>query len=375
MTSTAVQVHQGVTPAVNTVVQTLLTSPEAAALLTPLLPQGVGMDRVASEVYFAAQKNPDIINCTPTSIVASVATALRRDLVIGETIHLVPMNESYKDERGNWQKRKVCQAWNDYKGDLELIQRTGVVGRAVARAVYANEHFEYFEGLEPHLVHHPSMDSAERGPIIGAYFLARLKFGYYTVKWMPIGDIEVIRAKSKSWAKEPVCPGWFACKTAIHAGCKELPKGRKIDAVREVLELDDAIDAAPLQLATQSALPAPHRNGVPVEMLEAGDTVDMATGEILEAAVEALDLEPVGVPTLAEALAYILPGKGTSWGGFGGKPLGDCRNTVLRKAAEWAREQLQKEGGFANAAELAMNCDAVLAARVAGTHQEPEKAA
>jgi len=47
---------------------------------------------------------------------------------------------------------------------------------------------------------------------------------------------------------------------------------------------------------------------------------------------------------------------------------------LLRRAAEWCVEQMDKTAGYRDAPALKMHVDAVLAARIAGTHQEPEKA-
>lgn len=239
-------------------VQTILTSKMAAALILPMLPAGITMERIISEVYFATVKNPDILNCTQESVLSAVGTALRRKLVIGETIHLVPVNESYKDEAGNWQKRKVCQAWNDYKGDVELVLRTGVAQDIVVNPVFEGEKFEYWEDLEPHLHHEPTVKGGQRGKLIGAYMRARVRFGHYRVHWMRIDEIEAIRAKSKSWAKETTCPPWYACKTTAHAGCKALPKNGKLEALIHEFEVQDAVDRgdeAPAALVAIAQVP------------------------------------------------------------------------------------------------------------------------
>lgn len=254
----------------------------AGTRLAPLLPKGVDLERVKSEVFFAARHNPDILACTPDSIVRAVAKAIQRDLIIGETVYLVPTNERYKDEADQWQSRKVLNVWNDWKGDVTMVLRSGAAQAVTPKAVFANEKFEYWEDLEPHLLHHPTVDATKRGEIIGAYCRARIKFGHYQVLWMPIADIEAIRAKSRSWApnlatkKNLVCPPWYAKKTVVHALCNELPKNAKLaELSREIaseLGLDPADEIRP---RVPSATATPTSDEFP-------QGVDLETGEVLE---------------------------------------------------------------------------------------------
>jgi recombination protein RecT len=259
----------------------------ASDKLAPLLFPGTDMERVKSELFFAARKDPKIAQCTPESIVRAVATCIRRDLVIGEGIHLVPMNESYK-ENGEWQKRLVLNAWNDWKGDIELVLRSGAAQSVKVMPVFENEKFDYVEGLEPTIYHEPSRFADKRGAYIGSYMIARLRQGHYQVTWVPLGDIEEIRAKSKSLGPKdhPVCPPWYGNKTAVHAGCKKLPKNPKLRALLQDQEIELGIGDATLdgQPVPTKALP-PIKAGTPSHPTPlAGDgSYDPTTGEDLGA--------------------------------------------------------------------------------------------
>ncbi len=241
----------------------LITDPRTAALLTPLLPNGMTLDRIATEVFFAAKREPKLMDCTPESVVRSVATALQRGLAIGETIHLVPMSV-----KGTL----TCQAWNDYKGDIELVLRTGVCHDITANPVFEKEDFEYREELEPVLRHVPSKDGA-RGDLIGAYARARIRYGYYKVKWMTIDQIEAIRAKSKSWGPKDVakCPPWYAVKTAIHALTKQLPKNPRFTELTAVFAGEELLDAGEVE---------------PAQITGPTECIDKDTGEVLGAPAE-----------------------------------------------------------------------------------------
>lgn len=88
---------------------------------------------------------------------------------------------------------------------------------------------------------------------------------------------------------------------------------------------------------------------------------------------EPLDQATVSRTSLDRALLYQLPGKASSWGGFGGSPLKDCRTHLLQGVAEWCGKQLVKEEN-PKIEELAEMVEVVLDARASGEIEEPEKA-
>lgn len=217
----------------------MLQGDNAKARIVPML-RGVEYDRVMGEVYLVASQSPEILECTPASIVGAVARAVSWGLTIGETVHLVPFNVkvSRKGQPDEWEKR--LQAIQDYKGKIELIVGAGMAKAVRAEAVYENEVFEYEQGSSPFLKHVPSKKAAERGAIIGAYAIADHGFNRApTIKYVPIADVNAIRARlSKQW-KEGVCPPWYAMKTAVHQMAKLLPKNPRLVKVLATLEEDE----------------------------------------------------------------------------------------------------------------------------------------
>ncbi|MBA3836537.1 MAG: hypothetical protein C0499_02620 [Zymomonas sp.] len=333
--------------------------------LTAILGDDASARRTLQESIVAIQRNPKLLEADPDSFMLAVSTVAQWGLSIGTTAHLVPFHNTR-------QGKTLVTPMADYTGLIALVVATKAAASVEARAVYRDERFEVSYGTNAGITHDPDFGKRSNpANLTHVYAISRDHFGR-PKQFVVLTRAEVEQRRAVSRAKDgDAWTKWYermCCKTAVRALCKMLPQNPRLAAA---LDGDDtSARVPPVDLAAlaqgELALPA----------LAASESLDESTGEIIGEAIEALDLEEVSaVPTLADALAYILPGKGTSWGGFGGKPLGLCRNTVLRKAAEWAREQMQKEGGFANAAQLAMNCDAVLAARVAGTHQEPEKVA
>jgi recombination protein RecT len=143
-----------------------LVTTKARKLIEPMLKHGVTYERILSEVYFAIQKNPELAECTPDSLVMSVAQATKWDLEIGTLVHLVPFNVKVKvNENGReverWQKR--AQAIRDYKGDATLVIRAGSARYIDAQVVYEKDAFEYELGTNVRIVHRPAF--GDRGKL------------------------------------------------------------------------------------------------------------------------------------------------------------------------------------------------------------------
>lgn len=208
----------------------ILEHDKARSMITPLLPDGVTYERIAREVYFAGQKNPEILKATVPSLIAAVAEAVQMGGRIGEDVHLVPFNTNVAPQGQPKQWETRITAIRDYKFKAQLIVATGAARSLMARCVYANEHYVHQDGVVQVFEHHPIMDEAQRGPMVGAYALARLRFGEILVEPMSLGEIEKIRTKSKQWsqAKVGACPDWYAKKTCINRIAKLLPKNERL---------------------------------------------------------------------------------------------------------------------------------------------------
>lgn len=64
----------------------------------------------------------------PYSVYNSAAVAATLDLPLNNNLgfaYIVPYNQSYKDDKGNWQTKQVAQFQMGYKGFIQLAQRSG----------------------------------------------------------------------------------------------------------------------------------------------------------------------------------------------------------------------------------------------------------
>lgn len=234
----------------------LLETKEARTRIEPML-RGVDYNRVMGEVYLACGENPEIIECTPTSIIRAVARAVSWGGEIGTDVHLVPFNVkvSKKGEDDRWEKR--VKPIQDYKFKAELIVRCGGARSIDAQVVYADEPFEYTQGTAPAIMHKPARNTKDRGAMIGAYAIAHHgALRVPSIVYLTLDEIDAIRLKhSKQW-KQGACPPWYARKTCVNQLAKLLPKSPKLALVMKVLE-EDETEVGEQQLDPANEVQAP----------------------------------------------------------------------------------------------------------------------
>ena len=191
--------------------------------------KGFTPERVLAAALHAAVKEPKLFQATPHSLCLALMRCARLGLDIGETIHLVPLASNGKI---------TVEAWPDYKGLKALAIRQRLVNSMEEFPVYQGDTFDYALGVESYLRHKPCL-AAQRGPLIGAYSVIRLPFGGKTFHFLPLEDIEAVRAKSRSWSPAKgykTCPPWYAMKTVVRDYLNRQPK---LGALAEAMASDD----------------------------------------------------------------------------------------------------------------------------------------
>lgn len=291
----------------------VLNTDEARAHIVPLIARGVSWEEVLLEVNRAATINQDILRCDPQSIIMAVGIAVQTGLVIGKTIHLVPLAGK-------------LQAWTDYKGDIELVLGSGAARAVDAQAVYENDFFEYELGDTPFVKHRPAL-GAKRGKLIAGYCIAWIN-GTGTLKKitvMSLDQVEKIRAKSKSWSpsKVPECPDWYVIKTCVHRNCKALPKNPRLARVLALFDHQDQIDGEDQELDPANRIDVPATAAIAAS--------SSASGEFEET--------PPPAPAPSKAASFALPFGKT----LKGTPIGELDPAKLLEAYQWAKAQKDGE--------------------------------
>ena len=202
------------------------------------LPRHLTADRMTRIALTEFRKNPLLAKCDPASLFGAIVICSQMGLepgVFGQA-WLLPFWNNNK-------KIYEVQLIPGYKGFIKLAKNSGEIKSLEARVVYQNDKFEVSYGHESKLVHVPNLDG-DRGAMRLAYMYVEFKDGGHYFEVLTKGDIEGIKARSKSRNKEGKLVGpWVTDeepmwrKSAIRRGANYLNLSPEM--VRAV-ELDDA---------------------------------------------------------------------------------------------------------------------------------------
>lgn len=198
------------TPA-NTIKHTL---DRAANEIAVALPEGFpgGEKRFARIVMTAVSRDPNLLKCTPRSVIGAAIQAAQLGLtpgLLGEA-WILPYGTEATFQVG-------------YKGLIALAARAGI--RLEAHAVHHNDQFAYELGLNPQLRHVPAV--GDQGPAEYWYAIARRMEDGALMSFAVLNKAQVEKRRNASKSKNsPAWGTWFdemALTKAIREVCKFLP--------------------------------------------------------------------------------------------------------------------------------------------------------
>lgn len=213
------------------------------------LPAHMNADRMARIALTTIRTNPKLLECSLPSLMGAVMQAAQLGLEPGLVGHcyIIPYGKEATFIIG-------------YKGMIDLARRSGNMESIYAHSVYENDDFEYEYGLQPKLVHKPSMK--ERGAFIGAYAVAHFKDGGYQFEFMPKSEIEKRKQRSKSHKNGPWVTDYeeMAKKTVVRHMWKYLPISIEVQQMAtqdEVVRKDVTADPEPVDYIDGEAFEVP----------------------------------------------------------------------------------------------------------------------
>jgi recombination protein RecT len=151
------------------------------------LPQHVTPERLLRIALSEVRRNPRLAQCNAASLLGAIFTCAQLGLEPGGALghcYLIP----YGSE---------CQFQIGYKGMIDLARRSGQILSLSARAVYENDHFEFYYGLHEDLIHRPA--AGVRGELTHAYAVANLKDGGVQFEVMDRVELENVRDGSQGY--------------------------------------------------------------------------------------------------------------------------------------------------------------------------------
>lgn len=169
------------------------------------LPKHLTGEKMLRLILTELNKNPDLKECTLTSLVGSILQCSQLGLEPGATLgnaYLIPFNRKVKEKDGSFKTIKECQFMIGYRGMLELARRSGKVLSFAVRPVYEHDVFEFSYGLIEKCHHIPTL--GDKGEFLGAYANIKLRDDSSYFEFMSKADINKVRDSSlaySSWLK------------------------------------------------------------------------------------------------------------------------------------------------------------------------------
>ncbi len=227
----------------------------AAPALAQVAPKHLTADRLVKIALSATSRNPDLLACSPASVLRAVMQGAEMGLEVGGMLgeaYLVPFKNKHT---------KAIEATfiPGYRGLLKLARNSGLLKTVEAHVVYEQDVFELEFGLTPRLVHKPCM-KGERGAVVCAYAIAHFKDGGHQMDVMTVAELDAIKKRSQASDSGP----WVTDepemqkKTVVRRLSKYLPLSPELAAA---VAHDEAVDSGELQTIDVSLIedsaPAP----------------------------------------------------------------------------------------------------------------------
>lgn len=177
-------------------------------------------DRAIQVAVLCAYRNPELLKCDKSSLLASVvqAAALGLDLSPGR-------GEAYIIPRWN-SKAGVTEAQFQpgYRGLAKLAREAAGLRYIQAELVHQKDQFEVWRDPDQRIIHKPCL-ATDRGGVTHVYAVSKLATGEIQVTVMTFDEVEAIRRKSQKPDAGPWREQWgeMAKKTVVKRLCKMLP--------------------------------------------------------------------------------------------------------------------------------------------------------
>lgn len=256
-----------------------------------VLPKHIPPERFVRVVLTGVQNNPELLEVERRSLfnacMRAATDGLEPDGRLGALV-------VYKDKR----RGKISQWMPMIAGLRKKVYQSGEIATWDTGVVRERDYWEFERGDNPHIVHREVR--GDRGPVIAAYSIAKLKTGEISREWMWVEEIEKVRAVSR--AEHGPWESWFdeMCrKTVARRHFKVLPTGDDIEQMfrRAEEELESPADQAePAALPPRSLTDALNKIAAPgaphapegtlddLDYLDNGEQADLLDAKQAEAA-------------------------------------------------------------------------------------------
>lgn len=199
------------------------------------LPKGMTAERFIFGLMTTVQKNPDLLECEPQSVLLAAYEAAECGLDLTPSRQLGYIIPYFNKEIG----KKQAQFQPGYRGMIQVAYRTGQVKTFFAEVVYEKDVFKRIFAPRRSVIHEPA--EGDRGNRIGAYALIEFENGDFDFEYLTAAQIEVHRKHSKKPDSLMWGPFWEEAwrKTPMRILFKRVPiEGAEMDKLAEVIAND-----------------------------------------------------------------------------------------------------------------------------------------
>lgn len=228
-------------------------------------------DRLIRLMFVECRKNPELLTCTPASLMGACFQMAQLGLEPGPLglAYIVPYNNKKSG-------RKEVQFIPGYKGLIELANRSEKIANIQAELVYKDDEFHYTKGLHPDLVHVPNDDpkaSKDIKDIKAVYAIGNLLNGTAQFFVMTVAQLEEHKRKYVPAKTSLLWEGdWGPKKTVLRQLCKLLPASTELRTAVALAEMAEADISQHL-----GALPALLTVAIPPDPIEELEGEELAT--------------------------------------------------------------------------------------------------
>lgn len=212
--------------------------------LAETLPKHIDPDAFTRTVQTALQVQPELLDCTPRSLMISCMKAATDGLILdGREAALIVRSVNVGTAQSKkWEKQATYQPM--VQGLMKLARNSGEIISISAQVVYENDRFNFVLGDEERIEHIPASFDKEQGKPIAAYAIVKLRDGTSAREVMRASAIMNIAEQGKNAFQYKPESGknyaeWWR-KTVIRRITKYIP--RSSDAVGKFAAAVERVD-------------------------------------------------------------------------------------------------------------------------------------
>lgn len=220
------------------------------------------VDRFKRIFVTTLNENPDLLKCTPRSLLQCAMRAAQDGLDLdGREAAIVPFRDG-PEILGQYVPMVL--------GIRKKVRQTGLISDWTVHVVYEGDEFDIAFGDRPYIHHKPAMKGGRTRPVMGAYSIATFKDGARSYEFMNVDEIEDVRTKSKArtgpWTDKIFYPE-MCKKTVARLHAKQLPQSSDLVSLF-------AREDAESEVALPPPVPTPRLHSVTAALDEFGAGFD-----------------------------------------------------------------------------------------------------